>query len=38
LDWLLENKIVDKPEFCITSGFVRLPVCKLLVTPKGILA
>lgn len=34
LDWLIENKIVDKPSCIILSGFVCIPVCKLLVEPE----
>ncbi len=31
LDCLIEHGIVEKPEYFIYSGFVQLPVCKLLI-------
>lgn len=36
LEWLIENKIVSEPGQYVRSGFVKIPICKLLVdkTPK----
>jgi hypothetical protein len=34
LDVLVEEKIVSKPINSLSSGFVNIPVCKLLVEPK----
>jgi hypothetical protein len=35
LAWLIENKIVSKPVRFVGSGYVEIPICKLLVDCKA---
>lgn len=34
LEFLIKNKIVEKPHRSIQSGYVEIPICKLLIKPE----